>query len=278
MLKATHAGKIQIGALEVPCFVLEDGRRVISGRGITSAIGMKGRGQGTARILAHKTLKPFVSAELAMAIETPISFQGIGNRQSAGYEATILHDLCEAVLSARDSGGLTTPQEQRYAAACDSLVRAFAKVGIVALVDEATGYQAARERDALHNLLAVYLSEERLRWAKTFPDEFYRQLYRLRGWNYPNGGKHSPLVGKITNQVVYEKLPVGVLEELRTRNPTNATTKRRKWKHFQFLSEDIGQIDLRNHLIQLVALMRAATSWESLTEMVDRAFSPDESA
>src|ERR1017187_10215400 len=50
--KATHKGTLKIAGQELPCFVLEDETRVISGRGMTAAIGMKGRGQGTARIAA----------------------------------------------------------------------------------------------------------------------------------------------------------------------------------------------------------------------------------
>ena len=69
------------------------------------------------------------------------------------------------------------------AVAADMLMRSFAKVGIIALVDEATGYQDKREKDALQELLSIYLTEEKLKWAKTFPDEFYKHLFRLRGSN-----------------------------------------------------------------------------------------------
>jgi len=276
LLKATHQGKIPIGDVELPCFVLEDGRRVISGRGMTKAIGMKGRGQGVSRISAHKTLKPYINNDLDLAIANPIQFIGAGSRKknpTAGYEATILHDLCQAVLDARDYGALKTEQELRYAQYCDMLIRAFAKVGIVALVDEATGYQAVEERQKLHELLAIYLSEEKLKWARTFPDEFYRQIYKLKKWQYPTGStKRTPLIGKITNEIVYDRLPPGVLGELKKRNPIVPETKRRKWKHFQFLSEDIGQPDLRDHLLQLIAVMRSASNWNVFKRLFERAF------
>jgi hypothetical protein len=139
-------------------------------------------------------------------------------------------------------------------------------------VDEATGYQEERERDELNKLLAVYLSEERLKWAKMFPDEFYRQLYRLQGWQYPTGAKRTPLVGKLTNQLVYEKLPPGVLEKLRELNPKIKSTKRRKWKFTQFLSHDIGQPDLRDHLLQLIAIMRASANKSIFKRLFARAF------
>lgn len=267
--KATHAGKLKFGEVEIPCFVLEDGRRVISGRGMTKAIGMMGRGQGAARLASHKTLKAFVSEELSLAIQNPIWL----SKRMAGFEATILHNICEAILHARDAGKLKTEQEKRYGQYCEALIRSFAKVGIIALVDEATGYQEDRERDELHKLLALYLTEERLKWAKTFPDEFYKQIYRLKAWTFPGSGtKRTPLIGKITNDIVYEKLPPGVLPQLRKLNPVVENTHRRRWKFFQFLSQDIGQPDLRDHLLQLIAIMRASKSWNSFEKLLERAF------
>ncbi len=152
-------------------------------------------------------------------------------------------------------------------------MRSFAKVGIIALIDEATGYQEVRERDELSNLLSKYLSEERLAWAKTFPDEFYKQIYRLKDWDYPTGStKRTPYIGRITNQIVYEKLPPGVIEGLQEKNEVMPETKRRKWKHFQFLSEDLGQPDLRNHLLQVITLMRVSNSWIQFERLLKRAF------
>ena len=71
---ANFKGTIQIAEYELPCFVLDDGRRVISGRGMTSAIGMKGRGQGTARIASLLRQKSSDNNELALAIESPLVF------------------------------------------------------------------------------------------------------------------------------------------------------------------------------------------------------------
>lgn len=272
IVKSTHSGKLSIGDIELPCSVLEDRRRVLSGRGMTTAIGMKGRGQGVARITTHPALKSFISKDLAMAIDRPILFSGVGTRETAGYEATILSDLCAAILEARDAGALRTVQEIRYGVFADRLIRAFAKVGIVALVDEATGYQDERERDELHKLLAKYLSEERLAWAKRFPDEYYKQMYRLWGWPWPTGRHKTPYVGQLTNRLVYDRLPPGVMDALKEKNPTEPGTGRRKWKHHQFLSEDLGQPDLRDHLLQLIAIMRASPTKEAFEDNFQRVF------
>ena len=148
-LRATHKGILHIANVDLRCYVLEDQRRVISGRSLTEAIGMKGRGQGASRIPTHPALKGFIGPDLAHAIENPIQIKP----NSTGFEATILLQICEAILNARDAGALKTGQEQRYAKAADTLMRAFATVGIIALVDEATGYQAQRDHDELQKIL-----------------------------------------------------------------------------------------------------------------------------
>jgi hypothetical protein len=277
--KATHKGVLEIGEVEIPCFVLDDGTRVISGRGMTKAIGMKGRGQGVMRIAAHRSLSPYITPDLAEALANPIMFTGHSPKgePTSGYEATILLQICESILQARDDDKLRTIQEVRYAIACDALVRAFAKLGIIALVDEVTGYQDQREKNALHRLLEAYIAKELLPWAKRFPDEFYKELFRLRGWPYkPSSIKRPGYVGKLTNQLVYEKLPPGVLDELKRKNPVNVATKRRKYKHHQLLSEDIGNPHLEKHLHAVITLMRASPNWDTFSRMFARAFpTPD---
>ena len=219
--RVTHRGVLTVGEVGLPCFVLADGRRVISGRGMTAAIGMKGRGQGAQRIGEHRSIKPHLSKDLALAISRPILFLGgspRGNAPSSGFEATVLQELCEALLLARDAGMLQTAQERRYAQYADMLIRAFARVGIIALVDEATGYQEVRARDELHRILEFYIAKELLPWTKRFPDEFFKEMFRVWGWPWPPSSYKGPLgpryAGKLIRQLIYENLPPGVLEEL----------------------------------------------------------------
>jgi len=280
--KAEYKGELKIGELTIPCAVLNDGRRVVSEHGITTALGSRSGASKRKKkssendgaplpiFLAPSQLYPHITEDLRSGPLQPIFYKD-GRGKVIGYSAEVLPAVCDVWLRAREAGDLQAQQLAR-AQNAEMLMRALAKVGIVALVDEATGYQQDRERDELHKLLAVYLAEERLQWAKRFPDEFYRQIYRLKGWKWPNQGKRTPLLGKITNQIVYDKLPSGVLEELQRRNPTKETTKRRQWKHHQFLSEDIGQPDLRDHLLQLIAIMRISTSWRAFEKHLMLAF------
>ena len=271
--KATHRGNLKIGDYTIPCAVLDDGRRVVTEHGITRALGSRsGASKRIKKATAHSgaplpifvapsNLKPFITDELAGRSLQPIFYRD-GRRTVGAFDATALPAVCDVWLRARQAGALQKQQLER-AFRAEVLMRGLAQVGIVALVDEATGFQAERDRDALHKVLAAYLSEERLAWAKRFPDEFYRQIYRLRGWSWPVLRAKTPFLGKITNQIVYEMLPEGVLTELRARNPAKPGTGRRKWKHHQFLSEDLGQPDLRDHLLQLIAIMRVSVDWES---------------
>jgi hypothetical protein len=278
ILKATHEGILTIGKKELACSVLENGTRIISRNAIFRAFGRtrRGRKKGEIRVLNMpsfidaKNLQPFIGEDLRGGL-IPIEHLTKRGRLDTGYDAEILPHICDVYLDAR-LAGILKKQQIPLAMIAESLVRSFSKIGIIALIDEATGYQYDRERDDLERLLAIYLSEERLKWAKMFPDEFYKRIYALKNWPFPGGTKRTPLIGKITNTIVYEKLPPGVLEKLRELNPKNPKTKRRPAKFFQHLSVDIGQPDLRDHLLQLIALLKAASNWRIFERLFRRAF------
>jgi len=276
--KATHQGTLIIGEAEIPCAVLSDGTRLLTQAGFLGALGRstkpKGKSQqvtdGLPPFLATRSLKPLITQEIIDST-APVSFITSTGGKALGFKAELLPKVCDLFLEARSSGLLTT-QQNSIAEKSEILIRALAKVGIVALVDEATGFQAERDRDELHQLLSAYLVEERLAWAKRFPDEFYRQIYRLKGWKWPVGRAKTPLLGHITNDIVYDRLPDGVLDKLRELNPTTEKTKRRKWKHHQFLSQEVGQPDLRDHILQLLPIMKISKNWNSFLRHLDIAF------
>lgn len=276
--KATHMGTLKIGDAEIPCAVLSDGTRLLTQEGFLGALGRstkpKGRSQqvtdGLPPFLATRSLKPLITDEI-ISSTVPVSFITTKGGKALGFKAELLPKVCDLFLEARGLGLLTT-QQMPIAESSEMLVRALAKVGIVALVDEATGFQTERDRDELHRLLSIYLVEERLAWAKRFPDEFYRQVYRLKGWKWPVGKAKTPLLGHITNDIVYERLPDGVLSKLRELNPTQEETKRRRHKHHQFLSADVGQPDLRDHILQILPIMKISKDWRTFKQHLDVAF------
>lgn len=277
----THRGELIIGDTKIPCAVLDNGKRVISEAGITNAMlgnrsgaskRLKESGAQMPMFIAPNILKPFVSEELVNGPLQPLKYND-KNRSVDGFDATLLPAVCDVWLKAREAGALQKQQLDK-AQKAEILMRGLAQIGIIALVDEATGYQAERDKDELQKLLALYLSEERLKWAKVFPDEYYRQLFRLWGWAYsPVNVKRPKLVGKLTNQLVYEKLPPTVLQELRRLNPVkNKKTWRREAAHHQHLSSEIGQVDLRDHILQLITTMRISSNKSDFMKNFKRAF------
>ena len=280
-LRATHGSPdrpLKIGNAEIPCYVLSNGMRILSGRGMQEAFGL-GQRRGDilknflANLLARPKAKELAHGDLLNALENPIRFirPGRGGKIATGYEATILADICDLVLAARQDRLLTSKRDHLIAKECEILTRSFAKVGIIALVDEATGYQEDRARDALEEILRNFISAELLKWVKTFPDEFYRQMFRLRDWQYYQFSVKRPSVaGRITNDIIYERLAPGVLDELRRITPKDVKG-RRKYRYHQRLTSDIGHPALREHLASVITLMKASTSWRRFYAMLNRA-------
>jgi P63C domain-containing protein len=183
-------------------------------------------------------------------------------------EATVLADLCDVVLASRKAGKLQH-QQAHIAEQCEILVRGFARLGIIALVDEATGYQADRARDALAKILEAFVAKELRKWMKTFPADFYQELFRLREIPYTGSVKRPQYIGHLTNDLVYDRLAPGVRQELNRLIPRD-DKGRLKNKLFQRLTEDVGHPKLREHLVSVTVLMRASENWQSFKRMIDR--------
>lgn len=267
--KAEFFGVLNVGQTELSCFVTGDGERFISGRSMTAAIGMKGRGQGMARISSSSTLRPFLNNALVMAIEKPVVITGKTPRPVHGYPAEILADVCDAILEARKAGALKTEQEARYAHYAETLVRALARVGIAALVDEATGYQEVREKAALQKILDRFLKDEARTWSKTFPDEFWQKLVRVKGYDSYLAVKRPAFVGHWVNDIIYSRLAPGIKDKLKEINPRQASGQRRS-KHHQHFTEDYGLPELRDHLKKVMVLMDASGSKKEFERLLNR--------
>lgn len=271
-------GELIIGDLVIPCAVLKDGTRVLTQKGFSRALGrVKYSSKVVTKLppfLSANNLKPFISEEL-QEVTTPIKFKSISGGgykgYSYGYNASLLPAVCDIYLQARKAGVLLKNQ-LHYADQCEILVRGLAETGIVGLVDEATGYQHIRDHDALQKILELFISKELMKWQKRFPDEYYEQIFRLKRWQYKGRGFNPPqLVGRYTNDIVYDRLAPGVLEELESKNPKDEKGKRLH-KHHQWLTEDIGHPALRDHLSGIIALMRAAPNWTNFKRMLERSY------
>lgn len=269
--KAGFSGDLELGGVTLSCFVTEDGERYISGRSMTGSIGMKGRGQGVARLVSHAKLLPFMNHSLVHALQNPVEIVGKTPRPTHGFRAEILADLCDAILSARKANVLVNEQDIRYADYAETLIRAFARVGIVALVDEATGYQEVREKKALQAILERYIKDEpRRKWTKTFPDEFWFKLVKIKGYDSYMALQRPGFVGHWVNDIVYSRLAPGIKKALQEKNPKSESGHRKR-KHHQYLTDDYGLPELKSHLDRVMLLMDASTNNKEFSKLLDRA-------
>jgi hypothetical protein len=271
---------LRLANIEIPCYVLDDDNhtRVLVQRGMLTALDMKqgtatrGGGDRLSKFVATKALSRFVSPELAKMITHPILFQ-VGGSTAYGYEATILADLCEAVLAARKAGALNYQQEH-IAEQCEILVRGFARVGIIALVDEATGYQAIREQHALAEILDKFIAKELRPWVRRFPFEFYLEIFRLKGWDTSDLTPNSPKpaeVGKITTDVIYRRIgPTGILKTLKKLTPRNEKGYLRNKLH-SWLTPDVGDPKLEALIGRVITVMKLSDDWPHFMQNLERA-------
>jgi len=222
--------------------------------------------------LEKESIKPFISNDLAMEFENPKRFirPGRGGIPAVAYEATILPRLCDAILEARRQTAHLGKRQKEIADQCEMITRALAKVGIIALVDEVTGYQEVRDRIALQKILDAYLTDEWAKWSKTFPDDFYKELFRLKLVPFPpaESTQKPSYVGHWTNDIVYARLAPGVLKTLRDKNPRLPTGERAR-KHHQYFTRDYGHPELKQHLSNIVFLMRTCRTWEEFRQRLD---------
>ncbi|HJF33646.1 MAG TPA: P63C domain-containing protein [Sporosarcina psychrophila] len=191
-----------------------------------------------------------------------------GGSSFHAFKATLLVDLADAFYQARNRGDFDKPSMAYQKDLADRLYNitlAFSKVGIDAFIDEITGYQEVREKDALQKLLNLYVEELFQPWQRRFPEEFYKEIFRLKGWEYTGGSQRPHLVGKITNEFIYNLLPKDVMQEVRERKKNNE-------KLHQWLTSQAGASHLEKQIASTTTLMRASDSWEEFEKLFNRSF------
>jgi hypothetical protein len=284
--QATHPGVLKVGDMTFPCSVLSDGTRILTQTDFMEGMGMyysgwmaknKPQQDDNAADLPHflgfKNLQPFIGKHLGDLQSIVVKYRTDKGKLAHGIKAEIIPKICEVWMDADEAGELGARQKQ-VAQKAKIIIRALAHVGIVALVDEATGYQEVRNKEALQAILDAFLRQELASWAKRFPDEFYKEIFRLRGWEWNKLSTKRPvLVGKLTNDLVYERLAPAILQQLEEKNPKD-DRGRRSAKHHQWLTEDVGHPALAQHLHAVIGFMRAfpAGQWKQFHDMLDKAF------
>lgn len=279
--KAIREGTIKLGDLEIRCAVLEDGRRLLTQSDVMLSLGrarqVKGRAYFKADValpafLQAKNLKPFINKDLELT-SSRIEFVTIKGAAAFGFQAETLPKFCDVFIDAQIAGALTKNQ-LHIAAQARALSKGFNLLGIVALVDEATGFQDVRPKDALQQYLSLLIRKELAVWAKKFPDEFYENIYRLRGWVWPGMNKNRySVVAHYTKDLVYERMAPGLLAELQHKSPLDEKGQRDNRLH-QWLTPDIGDPMLASHMQSVLTLQRLALAngwgWQKFMGMVDQ--------
>ncbi len=222
LVKVTHYGTVHFGAdVECEALVLSTGERGFNRHQVMQVVGL------------HKDSKAdrFRSflAEIAPNALTLLDKKGSQVVMPSGQKANfvpcdVITDFAAGVIRQAVTGKLH-PQRQGLIEPCLAIQESLAKVGISALIDEATGYQYHRAPDALQDLFTRLLRNTASDWERRFHPEFYEALYHLFGWYYDPARPNKPkpfIVGKITLQWVYEPVfPAEILIEIKERQGSN---------------------------------------------------------
>lgn len=269
---------MRIGTLgiEIPCYVIEGERRVLAQRAMVDALGMArgsagGGGDRLANFVHGERIRPYIPNGLRAVIVDPVKFRAPNGSIAYGYDAEVLHSICLAILEARRAEKLQK-QQIHIAERCELLIAAWSLAGIISAVDEATGYQYLRARNAIEVLIDKWLVRELQPWKKQFPVDYYKRIHELNSWPFdPSSVKHPGVVGKWTNDIVYDRLGPGLREQL---HEYAGRDEKGRLKHhlYKYLTGNHGIPELKSHLDGVVALMRAAGNWKQFKEMLQRAF------
>jgi hypothetical protein len=257
---STFRGKLQIGDIQLECHVLNDGGRVFTqGEMVRALTG----GTDSSNLARYLRANPLSEKDFSGG---PIRFQIPGNPQLAvGSEATLLIEICEAYLEARDQGTLR-PSQRKMAKQAEIIVRSCAKIGIVALVDEATGYQKVRARNALQIKLQAFIADDLQDWARMFPEDFWIELARLEGVRY--SPRTRPLRwGKYVMLFVYDAIDGDIGKELRKKNPNPRFLR----NHHQWLKQ-FGRDKVHDQIERVITIMKLCDNMDEFRSKFARVF------
>lgn len=264
---AKYRGYLNIMDLDVPCYVLDNGQRLIGRTSFTETLtGIKGGGD-LEKYLGVTNLKSFIDMDLVL--EGMVAFrllevEGL-QKQVKGLPANLAIDICRWFVNAleaadkADGGHKLTARQREMAIKASMFLAACAKIGLEALIDEATGYQYDRAEDALQVKLRAYLEEEMRKWEKTFPDDLWREFARLTNWS-GSVTKRPKYWGKLVMELVYEYLDEDVAQWLRE----NAPAPKHGQNYHQWLSSQYGLKRLVEHIWKLIGVASTCDSMAQL--------------
>ena len=258
--KAITTGVLSFGGVEIDCYNLDNGERVISQRAIVRALTGTSKPTGLGPYLGAI---PQEHAGFLARANSEIEFVLPSGSTSIGRNAEWLIDLCNAYVDAALAGHLRKNQ-LHLAAKARTIVAACAKTGIAALIDEATGYQYVREHGILGDIFARALREQASPWKRTWEDATVDAICRTFQIKRVGREFPAPLMGVI-GKLYRMLLGSEVHEELRRRNPRGEGRD----IHTQWMAEDTVSA-LRDHLRVIEAFARTCDSKSQFWSRMER--------
>jgi hypothetical protein len=269
---ARWRGTLNIVGLEVPCYVLDDGQKIIGRVSVTELLtGIKGGG-ALEKYIGVKSLEPFINKDLVLERFVPFRLAEVEGLERAvkGLPADLMIEVCQSFVAAlqstfdpKSTHPRMSDRQIQMAMNASAFLSACAKLGLEALIDEATGYQYERAEDALQVKLRAFIADELRAWEKTFPDELWAEFGRLTGWQ---GGLTSrpKWWGKLVIELIYETLDPDVANYLKNNKPPPGV----RW-HRQ-LTENIGVRALVSRCYEIIGMAKDCHDMRELREKVAR--------
>jgi hypothetical protein len=254
---AKFQGSLDLGIASVDCYVLDTGERVISYRATVKAIADVEGGQ-LLEYIDRVAIRQYITKESILSDSTDFFLQGT-QLKAKGIKAEAFLDICKAYVSALASGGLTTERQKEIAIRCSLLLSSCSYIGIIALIDEATGYQYEREDNALQIKIKAYIAEELRDWEKTFPDELWEEFGRLTNWKGPLHSRPK-WWGKLVVELIYDALDPEVSQYLKDNKPS----PKKGQNYHQWLTADVGLKHLIPHINQVIGIAKSCKSMKEL--------------
>jgi hypothetical protein len=274
--EAVRDGQLQIGDVWIDCYVLKDGKRLFHKRGLAKALGLKSEG-GNAfmKSMGSASLESVITGSLREKLDNPVIFKPLNGDPAHGYEGIFVIELCDAIWEAGRLN-LLKPNQEFLAKQSEIIVRSSAKVGIIALIDEATGYIKDKQKNEYRELFKEFIRKECREWEKEFPDQFFEMIYRMYDLKRnKDKSKHPQFFGNFIRKYIYAPLANSngaVLDMIEDKNPVVYKSGGRKYKMFQFLSDEVGLPAFRAHMWQVIGIGSATRTKDGFKKGFKMAF------
>ncbi|OJY66596.1 MAG: hypothetical protein BGP09_31265 [Rhizobium sp. 60-20] len=256
---AKWRGQIDLGGDLLDCYVLDTAQRVIALRSaVKSFAGVESGNLGN--YIGVTGLKPFINSDLILGELVDFAIPGTQFRGS-GLTTEHFELICRGYVQALYKNAPMTDRQREIAIKCAVITSGLTRIGLDALIDEATGYQYERAEDALQIKLRAFIAEELRAWEKTFPDELWEEFGRLTNWQ--GDLKSRPKYwGKLVIELIYDTLDPDVAKYLReNRPPPNV-----RWH--QNLTENLGVRQLVSRCFEVVGLSKSCRTMSELRKKV----------